>query len=200
MNNPFLAPTAAEPQKLNGGISRRHFVQGLAGASILVPVSASAINQAAEALVEERDKDPWLTLGLVQQLVLPNDGNGPGASEINALAYLRAVSEQPQLDTDSKAFIFNGVNWVNDVAMQSHQQHFSALNNEQQRLLLTTVAKSRAGENWLSMHVRYLFEALLSSPGYGSNIDQIGWQWLQHSGGFPQPSEQKLWFNLERRS
>jgi gluconate 2-dehydrogenase gamma chain len=199
MNNPFFDQKMAQPQKLNGGVSRRQFVQGMAGASVLLPISASALNEAAKALVDDSDKDPWFTLGLVQQLVLPSDGNGPSASDINALAFLRAVTEQPQLEADSKAFIFNGVNWVNDFAMQSQQKHFGQLSVEQQRTLLATVAKSTAGENWLSMHVRYIFEALLSSPAYGSNIDQIGWQWLQHSGGFPQPPQDKLWFNLEPR-
>ncbi|ROS05630.1 gluconate 2-dehydrogenase gamma chain [Sinobacterium caligoides] len=198
MPNPFSDPSAPPRAAAKAGLLRRRdFLRGSLATGLLL--SSASLLAAEKALTSLRQRDPWLTLDSVQQQLLPSDGNGPGARELNALSYLYAVTEQPQLDADSKQFIFDGVGWLNDLAKQHHQRPFSQLNDQQQRQLIDTVNRSQAGQNWLANQLNYLFEALLSSPVYGGNVDQQGWRWLQHSGGFPQPDPAHTWYQLERR-
>ena len=38
--------------------------------------------------------------------------------------------------------------------------------------------------------VTLLFEALLLDPLYGGNKEEKGWKWLNHTPGFPRPTEE----------
>ena len=33
----------------------------------------------------------------------------------------------------------------------------------------------------------YIFEALLSDPVYGANVNEAGWNWLGYAAGLPRP-------------
>ena len=67
---------------------------------------------------------------------------------------------------------------------------------QEKETILRAISKSRAGENWLSNLVGYIFEAMLSPPSYGGNPDGIGWQWLEHQAGFPLPPMGKRYYEL----
>jgi gluconate 2-dehydrogenase gamma chain len=40
---------------------------------------------------------------------------------------------------------------------------------------------------------------MLAPPAYGGNPDGIGWQWLEHQGGFPLPKVGQRYFELPPR-
>ena len=65
-------------------------------------------------------------------------------------------------------------------------------------VMLRQIEQSNAGQNWLSLLLTYLLEALLADPVYGGNPDGIGWQWLEHQSGFPRPPADKTWYRLGR--
>ena len=127
----------------------------------------------------------------VQIILFPNDGDGPSADDINALEYL----EWALTDSDNEAdgdgeFIQKGVGWLDLLSEQTKGSQFIKLDINQQNDVLTNISQSSAGENWLSLLIYYLLEALLLDPVYGGNPDQIGWKWLQHQPGFPLPNNQ----------
>jgi gluconate 2-dehydrogenase gamma chain len=140
------------------------------------------------------------TLAAVQSHLFPRgDGtsgsNGPGAEDINALAYLQGALEDPSLAED-KQFIGKGIGWLDDLSATMHEKNFLQLDVAGREQLLGTIAKSSAGENWLSTLLLYIFEALLTDPVYGGNPDGIGWAWLEHTPGFPHPPPDKIYTKL----
>ena len=161
-------------------LSRRRFLLGLAGGSLatLMPLSLLAEGETPEV-------DRWRILGAVQDHLFPSEAKAPGAREINALGFLKWVVTDKGIDTEERAFILRGVDWLEDLSRQQHQVGFLSLSHAQQDGLLKQIARSEAGENWLATLLLYLFEALLSDPVYGGNPDQIGWRWLGHRPGFP---------------
>ncbi len=166
-------------------LGRRHFLLGLAGGSLalLLPLPARAEGDSLTA--ESR----WHLIDAVQERLLPSEPEAPGAREINALPYLQWVVGDANLDTDERAFILRGGDWLEALTRESHSRGFIDLNPEEQQAMLERIARSEAGEHWLATLLLYLFEALLSDPIYGGNPDAVGWRWLDHQPGLPRPDE-----------
>lgn len=169
-------------------VSRRHFIQGMSAitAGMLLPVSTKAKTQPRTAARPQQA--PWPTLAAVQQHLFPSEADSPGASDINATSYLKNLIEDAGHDKDERDFILNGPTWLNELAKTEYEKPFTQLDATQREQLLQRIAGSEAGENWLSLLLVYIFEALLSSPIYGGNPDGVGWRWLEHNPGFPQPT------------
>ncbi len=174
--------------------TRRQFLISAAGGSLaaVFPLSAHAI----EHNKLKTNSSPWLVLNTLQQHLLPTEANTPGAKEINALGYLKFVVADTTLDTDTRNFITQGVIWLEDMTQQMYKQSFIKLNELKREAVLQRIAKSEAGENWLSTLMLYITEALLTDPVYGGNTHQVGWKWLQHTPGFPRPPPDKTFPQL----
>jgi len=130
----------------------------------------------------------------VQLHLFPDDGDGPSATEINALKYLEwALTDPDNEDEGDGEFIVKGVGWLDSLSEQTQGDQFIKLSGEKQDKVLQQISKSSAGENWLSILIYYLIEALLFDPIYGGNPDGIGWKWLEHQPGFPAPTKDKLY-------
>ncbi|MBL1140867.1 MAG: gluconate 2-dehydrogenase subunit 3 family protein [Proteobacteria bacterium] len=138
------------------------------------------------------------TLDAVQMQLFPDDGDGPGARDLNAINYLEFAMTDPQNKKDGDPeFLAQGIGWLDDLSKQSHGNSFIKLSDKQQDDILKKIAKSRAGENWLSLLMYYLTEALMLDPVYGGNPEMIGWKWLGHQAGFPRPVAEKTYRDFE---
>jgi len=174
-------------------ISRRKFLAGM----LMTGAAASAMpSLVLSAPKYSTQKEPWTTILIVEDHLFPADGNGPSARDINSIAYLQAVMSLDDMDKEEYKFIHQGVGWLNDLAKETHHHAFVALQYQQREQLLHKIATTQAGENWLSVLLFYIFEALLADPVYGGNPDGIGWRWLEHQPGFPRPSESKRYYKL----
>ena len=151
-----------------------------------------------EASGAKAGEDEWVVIDRVQQHLFPDEPDAPGATAINALAYLRQVLQDPGIPAEDRAFVLKGVSWLQGMAQQQHQSSFLALSDTQQAALLQLIARSEAGENWLSTLLTYIFEALLTAPAYGGNPGGVGWKWLKYIPGFPLPDEHTLHTRLPR--
>jgi len=100
---------------------------------------------------------------------------------------------------DEKEFILKGVGWLNGFAKSERGKPFAQLSFDEKELTLRGISNSRAGENWLTTLLAYLFEAMLAPPSYGGNPNGIGWQWLDHQAGFPLPEIGQRYFELPPR-
>jgi len=148
---------------------RRNFLAGAAKAAtaiaiapLLLQLSACQRDEANAALKQH----PWPTFAAVQAILFPADGNGPSAKDI-----------------------LEGVSWLDQYAQENYKTAFLSLNAEQQDAVLLKITQSNAGDRWVSALLTYVIEALLSDPVYGGNPQGIGWKWLQHSPGFPRPTQ-----------
>lgn len=173
-------------------IDRRLVLKRLAGGILMGFLPW--VSQAREN--EATSPDPWPTIESVLQHLFPSEPDAPGAREINALNYLRSVIELAGAGTEEHDFILQGAQWLEEIALEDHQEVFSQLDFSAKERVLRRVAASEVGENWISTLLYYLFEALLADPVYGGNPNGIGWKWLQHIPGFPRPSPEKTYRRL----
>ena len=191
-------------------LSRRRFLKSAAGASAIGISSGMALPALSLTLKDKKNlaklvkTDPWKTLDATFAHLLPKSSLpekfGPSAKDINALAYLHQVMTVQPTDLDEKEFILKGVGWLNGFAQSEQGKPFVELSFDEKEFMLRGISNSRAGENWLTTLLAYLFEAMLAPPSYGGNPDGIGWQWLDHQAGFPLPNKGQRYFELPPRA
>ena len=174
-------------------LSRRKIIKGAlksaGGATVVAALPFSAWSAGSVSLPEQLNADPWLTLDSVLNHLLPTSESGPGAKEIQATTYLFNVVHLQPTEQDEIDFIYKGVGWLNGYSQSQLQKSFIELAVQDKETLLRGISQSTAGQNWLNTLLGYILEATLTPPVYGGNANQIGWQWLEHQGGFPLPSE-----------
>lgn len=185
---PDTRPLAAQHRLL---WTRRQALLAAAGGSMALLFGVPA--GAREALDED-----WQLIDAVQQRLFPDEPQAPGAQAIQALDYLKGVLRDPRVEADERTFILNGVGWLQQLAREQEGAGFEHLDEDAQERLLQRIAASRAGENWLSTLLTYIFEALLTAPAYGGNPGGLGWNWLRQVPGFPLPDADTLYWKLPR--
>ncbi|MDH5435071.1 MAG: gluconate 2-dehydrogenase subunit 3 family protein [Gammaproteobacteria bacterium] len=187
-------------QNLSEGLNRRAFLKtGLAGAILpVLPACSDGYESEKEAVQTIFTENEQIVIETVQDHLLPEDGNGPNAKAINAFEYLIfAMTDKQNMEDGDPEFIKKGVGWLTDLSEQTKGEAFTKLLFEEREKLLQQISRSQAGENWLSLLMYYLTEALMTDPIYGGNPDQAGWQWLEHQAGFPRPVKGKTYRDFE---
>lgn len=144
-------------------------------------------------------QEPWTTFSQVQQILFPDDGNGPSAHDIHATAYLYFVLHAPDTEAADRTFILQGIDWLNQLSQSKFKLNFASASPAQQEALITRIAGSHSGERWLSLLLLYIMEALLVDPIYGGNPQGVGWHWLDHAPGFPRPPASRMYTELLKR-
>jgi hypothetical protein len=122
--------------------------------------------------------------------LFPNSNLGPGAKELNIAAYLSFVLKDERIIQEDRERFLQGAVWLEESAFEMYNKSFLNLTSTQKEELMQSIATQRWGENFIYTNLGYIFEALLSAPVYGSNTNEIGWKWLEHNPGFPQPMTQ----------
>lgn len=195
----FFDNSYQTPSWLTQKLSRRHILKSAAGIATIASMPSIALGGSTQPSPDVIKTEPWLTLDAVLNHLLPTSDSGPGAKEIRATQYLYNLIYQQPTPTDEVEFIYQGVGWLNDYSKEQTQQRFSVLTAEKKEQVLQAIAQSRAGENWLSILMNNILEAMLTAPSYGGNPNGIGWQWLQHQAGFPLPNAGQRYYELPKR-
>lgn len=133
--------------------------------------------------------DPWHTIAAVQERLFPRDAGSPGANDIHAVNYLFNTIHAPDFDAEERQFLLEGVTHLNALCQEHKQQPFISLTPDVQESMLRQTSESSVGDRWLGGLLTYILEALLADPVYGGNPNGIGWQWLEHTPGFPRPAQ-----------
>ena len=129
----------------------------------------------------------------VQEILFPSDGNGPGASDINAADYFGWILSDPNKDPEEVSYFINGIGWVEESEMETFSKNYLDLEQVEKEKLISDIANTNWEESWLSMILSFIFEALLFDPQYGGNPNNIGWDWLNYYAGQPKPTEKLLY-------
>lgn len=177
---------------------RRHFIKtmmiGAVGTQIPWWVSCTSNTFSKEKFHLKTPQKKILMI--VQDFLFPQDGEGPGSADINALPYLEWVMKDPRTDQEDIDYIKSGIAWVEETSEEEKSVSFLNLESNEQNTLLEKISKTAWGESWMSILLNYIFEALLSDPIYGSNIDGNSWKWLEHNPGQPRPTEENKYGNF----
>jgi gluconate 2-dehydrogenase gamma chain len=179
-------------------VGRRHLLKLAAAlsASAAVPSQAAEKNTTKQPENETNNEPVWQTVRAVQNHLFPASNGFPGADQLNALAYLQNKFQRPLADKSDEEFVFRGVGWLNDFSQSEYKTAFININADQKESLLRKIANSQAGENWLSMILTNLIEALLTDPIYGGNFEGKGWKAVGHIPGYPRSPNGKRYFDL----
>lgn len=176
------------------GQSRRQFLKEsgaamlLAGLCVYKPVIAKDTQSIEPTKTIIFTNEQEKIIKAVQQQLFPDDGDGPSASDLQAYRYLLwALDDKKNIEDGDPEFLQKGTSWLAAQADEQFSQPFLKLTSSQQHTVLKAFAKTERGENWMSLLVYYLLEALTLDPIYGGNPEQIGWKWLEHQPGFPRP-------------
>lgn len=194
----------AENSRVNGGnkIQRRIFVKSILAAGLLTQLptfaafKSSPVSSPYKTKADLLNNEQMEIVRDVQQQLFPNDGNGPGASKLNADDYLLWVLSDPRKDPADTKYIIDGIGWVEETADEEYGKAFTELNAEEKKALLAFIAKEAWGASWLSIILTYIFETLIADPQYGGNVNEDGWKWLNHYPGNPRPTNELLYGNI----
>ncbi len=187
-------------------LPRRQFIKNgayLLTSIVVLPQALSATSpQVKRRMLEQRRsaKDVrWQTVSVLHDHLLPTDQNSPGAADVNATVHLKRTIYDPEFDPEIRKFILNGIRWLDESSNEQQGADFVDLNPGQREQVLKEISKTGWGESWLSTNLNYIFEALLGHPNYGVNPDGIGWKWLSHDPGFPQPGPNEIFGKMRYR-
>lgn len=159
-----------------------------------------AIKTDSISVVDAFTKRQQIVIDILQMHLFPDDGDGPSAHDINALTYLNfAMKDQKNIDDGDPSTIAQGIESLEKLSTKTTGSNFTKLSSNEREGVMTQLAKSRSGENFLSLLIYYLAEALMLDPIYCGNPDMIGWKWLEHQPGFPRPTEGKTFRDFESK-
>ena len=135
----------------------------------------------------------YKTIRSVQDILFPEDGNGPGAREINATEYLCWVLRDPLLDPNEGTYIIERIDKLDELAVKEKGDSFFNLYESDQLDLIERISSESWGKKWLSRLLTLIFEALLLDPVYGGNVKGASWEWLKHDPGLPRPTKELIY-------
>ena len=131
---------------------------------------------------------PLQTMAVVQEDLFPLSQN----FGVKSSAYISLILNHSRVSDDEKAFLRNGVQWLNEEAILHYKQTYTKLSSTQRQKILQTISKERWGENWIHTILVYIMEATFSDKVYGVNKNESGQKWLQFTPGMPRPKEPLL--------
>ena len=129
--------------------------------------------------------EPFKVIKAVQETLFPKGLKAPSALEFGATNYLATVSTHSSFWADDLKFLAYGA----ELLMEKERDFLSMDIKDRDEALRDFVSDSPKGKNWVSLILFYTIEALLSDPIYGGNREELGWKWLSHNTGEPQPKK-----------
>ncbi|MBD3637377.1 MAG: gluconate 2-dehydrogenase subunit 3 family protein [Crocinitomicaceae bacterium] len=123
-------------------------------------------------------------------IIFPNDGNGPSADDLNSFGYIMWVLSDTYREKDENEFIVEGIDWSNKKAKEIYGDNFYELTDKEQKTLVAQFVEMDWGKTWMSVMVTHVLESAVLDPIYGGNVDEAGWNWLNHVPGLPRPTEE----------
>ena len=166
-------------------INRRDFFQysGMVGVAMVVGMAAKKYALSNSATID--------TYKVFEALIehMFSDTDGYVTSRLNTLGYFKAVLTDERIAITSRDYLVKGATWLDETAYEEYDTAFIKLSLTEKEALLQKVSMLRWGDNWLYKMMGYYFEAVFSDPIYGSNVEKVGWKWLDFHPGFPRPNE-----------
>lgn len=125
----------------------------------------------------------------LQNFLLPEEGHGPSAAAMNAHQYfIWSLNDQNLPNPDKEYFINKTLQFIELCKDQKNKPFHLLQEIEKENFILKNITEGWF-ESYLSRMITVIFEATLLDPIYGGNINEMGWEWLEHIPGSPRPDE-----------
>lgn len=135
---------------------------------------------------------PMQTIALLYKDIFPQSAGSPKIYDINASYYLNSMLNHSRVTDQTKAFIRNGVQWLNEEAVAKYEKVYTKLTASQRQEIVEEIIQTGWGERWIQTLLTYLLEAMLGDSVYGGNRGESGWKWVNHKSGLPRPTKAVL--------
>ncbi|MCW8955062.1 MAG: gluconate 2-dehydrogenase subunit 3 family protein [Sulfurimonas sp.] len=129
------------------------------------------------------------TMSVVHKDLFGEVADVPTAESINANSYLYKILKHSKITSQNKAFIKDGIKWLNEEAVSKYKKTYTKLSDKQRQKVLQEIADTIWGDSWLENILTYFLEAMLGDPLYGGNKAMSGWKWLNYKPGLPRPTK-----------
>jgi gluconate 2-dehydrogenase gamma chain len=159
-------------------VTRRAFITS----SLLAGTALVLLPQGAKTHIKIA---PFKVIEAVQKVLFPKDLHAPSAFEFGATRYLATVTTHSSFWRDDLKFLIFGT----ELLINEVPTFLTMSPKEQDEVLRDFVKSNSKAESWVSLLLFYTLEALLSDPIYGGNNHELGWKWLKHNTGQPQPKK-----------
>ena len=183
-------PLSDDIRVKNTSWTRRRFFKTLVWSGVAVQVAYFPSCSVDRTNTRPLSKKQFSNLQSMLSVLFPEDGNGPGALRLQADQYILWVLNDPRMSDQEKDFIKMGLTRLEEQAKSTYGSSFHKLEAEESAALTATLTDEKWGENWMSLLLTYVIEALISDPIYGFNENGIGWDWLGHVAGIPRPTDE----------
>ena len=131
---------------------------------------------------------PADTLDVLQKDLFPQ----ADAMGVDVVGYFSIVQNHSRISEEDKEFILNGIEWLNEEAVELYGRLYSELTYKKRTKVLESIAQVSWGDNFIYRMLSYIMEACFSDPLYGVNPKSAGQKWLHFENGVPHPKEPLL--------
>ena len=131
---------------------------------------------------------PTQTIDLVQEDLFPFSKD----LNVNVAEYLIIIFNHSRVSDEDKAFLRNGVQWLNEEAILKYDKIYSKLSADERQKVLKIISKENWGESWIEVMLTYTMEAIFSDKIYGVNPQEKAHKWLAFEMGLPRPLKAHL--------
>lgn len=179
--------------------SRRKFVKNLILSSVAIQMpwiqscTSTEYNIPIPNNIDPLTKTSFLNLHRVLDILFPDDGNGPGATQLKTSHYFLWTVNDSNIDPSTRTFLLDKLERLNEEVQHYYKSDFYKLDSSQQEEFIEELSSLKWSKNWLSYLLTLTFESLILDAQYGVNPENVGWEWLGHYPGFPRPKKEQLY-------
>lgn len=124
----------------------------------------------------------------LQNSLVPKDGNGPSANDVNAHNYFVWTLSGKNIPQEDRTYFIEKTQEFMMLCEAQFLRKFTNLSSQEKTSFIDKNIQSGWTRTYISRMITVIFEAILLDPVYDVNPNEIGWNWLQHSPGMPRPT------------
>jgi gluconate 2-dehydrogenase gamma chain len=134
------------------------------------------------------DAAAWRTVAAWTETLFPSGPGSPGATDVNAVGYVDAVTADPDFSPRDAATLLDGVRRLDELARARAGRAFASLAPEERDAVLVALSREPEGGRAIRLALVLTLEAALGDPLYGGNPGGAGWAWIGYEPPRPRPT------------
>jgi gluconate 2-dehydrogenase gamma chain len=173
---------------------RRNFIKTmvLGGAALQIPFIFSC-NSEDLGIIQIKIEDNFYTINTtlfkeIVDILFPKTIFSPSASDFKADIYYLWVLNDSNINVVKRQSLVKNIEKIDGYCKEYYKKSFLELNKFQKKEAIKKISMEVWGENYLSRLMTLIIEAMFANSIYGSNPENIGRNWLNFKGGYPQPT------------